>query len=333
MTRNQLLAQLHQEYSKMQTENLYRFEDKTAQLCDAIPNLEELLVARHSAVMQGVRFNMTSINKQKNSNAELSNLMHEYNTKIHALLIENGYPSNALEPEYHCSICCDSGYVYNPSKQMCQCLQLALEKRMLETLGLTNNNETFENFDPSVFSTEIVMPPNATQRQFALSWRNACEKYANAYPNTAQRDLLLHGGSGLGKTYLIHAIAHRLVARGYLPTYTNAYTFFSLARRAHMENNPDLLSLFLEAPILLLDDLGTEPLMQNITVTQLFILLNERQLAGLHTVISTNLSFSELRERYTERVTSRLLDSTTVKRMVFLGGDIRKNLHKRGGNT
>ena len=42
-------------------------------------------------------------------------------------------------------------------------------------------------------------------------------------------------------------------------------------------------------PLLLIDDLGTEPLMENITVTQLFNLLNERQNRGKHTVISTNL--------------------------------------------
>ena len=76
-------------------------------------------------------------------------------------------------------------------------------------------------------------------------------------------------------------------------------------------------------PLLLIDDLGTEPLMENITVTQLFNLLNERQNAKRHTVISTNLSVLELKARYTERITSRLLDETSCKLVKFIGEDIR----------
>ena len=95
-----------------------------------------------------------------------------------------------------------------------------------------------------------------------------------------------------------------------------------------MENNSELMGQMMNAPLLLLDDLGTEPLMNNVTVTQLFNLLNERQLAGRHTVISTNLTVSELRERYTERVTSRFLDASECVKLVFTGEDIRKNLKK-----
>ena len=56
---------------------------------------------------------------------------------------------------------------------------------------------------------------------------------------------------------------------------------------------------------------------------------NERQLNRRHTVISTNLTMAELKERYTERVSSRLLDETSWRRLVFTGSDVRKKL-KRG---
>ena len=69
--------------------------------------------------------------------------------------------------------------------------------------------------------------------------------------------------------------------------------------------------------------------MNNITVTQLFNLLNERQMAGRHTVISTNLTMSEMQERYTERITSRFLDATGCRRLLFIGGDIRRNLKRK----
>ena len=63
--------------------------------------------------------------------------------------------------------------------------------------------------------------------------------------------------------------------------------------------------------------------MQNVTVEQLFNLLNERQNRGLSTVISTNLEMAKFRERYTERIASRLRDNRSCKVINLLGKDIR----------
>ena len=76
--------------------------------------------------------------------------------------------------------------------------------------------------------------------------------------------------------------------------------------------------------MLMLDDLGSEPLMQNITVEQLFHLVNERQRRGLSTVISTNLTLPELKDRYTERIVSRLNDPKNCQIIVLEGRDLRK---------
>ena len=91
-----------------------------------------------------------------------------------------------------------------------------------------------------------------------------------------------------------------------------------------------LAQTFPDFELLLIDDLGTEPLMNNVTVTQLFNLLNERQMSGRHTVLSTNLSMNELLERYTERVTSRLLDKGACLRVGFVGGDVRRERRRKG---
>ena len=97
-----------------------------------------------------------------------------------------------------------------------------------------------------------------------------------------------------------------------------------------MDNDGARLRPLMEAELLLIDDLGTEPLMNNVTVTQLFNLLNERQMSGRHTVLSTNLSMNELQERYTERVTSRLLDKGACLRVGFVGGDVRRERRRKG---
>ena len=86
----------------------------------------------------------------------------------------------------------------------------------------------------------------------------------------------------------------------------------------------DSMDELLNVPILMMDDLGSEPLIRNITVELLFNLINERQSKGLSTVVSTNLTLQELRERYTERVASRLNNPRNCLILTLAGKDLRK---------
>ncbi len=76
-------------------------------------------------------------------------------------------------------------------------------------------------------------------------------------------------------------------------------------------------------PLLLIDDLGTEPLWENITLEQLFALIEYRMTHNKSTVFSTNLTLENLRERYTRRILSRLLDQRLSLVLQFQGQDVR----------
>ena len=329
MTREQLILTLSQEYAARREENMRIYEDRRVQACQQCPGLREVLDARHAAVLQGVRTSLMNRFRKEGENAQLPNAMAVMNQRIAELLKEAGLPADALEPVYTCATCKDEGYVYTPSRQMCACMQQELNRRMLGELGLSATGNTFERFDESLFSEEIPEGDKLSQRQRALLARKTCLEYADSFPDTATPNLLLSGKSGLGKTFLLHAIAHRLVQRDIMPVYTSAYHLLEVARKSYFENSSDKLAEMMNAPVLLIDDLGTEPMMQNITIEQLFNLLNERQLNRRHTVISTNLTMAELKERYTERVSSRLMDESSWRRLVFTGSDVRKKL-KRG---
>lgn len=328
MTREQILAQLGQEYAKRREDNMRLFEQRREEACEACEGLRDLLTARHAAVMNGVRTSLLAQKKDPQRNAGLPNLMAQLNAQIAAKLAENGLPADQLQPVYTCAACRDEGYVYDPSRRMCACMRRELDRRLMEASGLGASTGTFETFDPSVYTDETD-ERGLSQRKVALINRSICQRYADSFPETETRDLLLMGKSGLGKTFLLQCIAHRLAERGYLPTYTSAYRMFETARRAYMENDSSILAPLMDAAVLLIDDLGTEPLMNNVTVTQLFNLLNERQLAGRHTIISTNLTMNELRDRYTERVTSRFLDATGCARLNFIGADVRRTLKRK----
>ena len=328
MTRDQLVMQLQQEYAQRREENLRLYEERTQEACERCPGLRELLNARHAAVMNGVRTSLLAQRKEPGRNAGLSAQMAEINRRIAGLLEEGGLGGGFLQPIYTCAACRDEGYVYDPSRRMCDCMSRELNRRLMAESGLGEGCACFEQFDAEVFSDEPD-ERGRVQRKVAESNRNVCQRYADSFPDTPTRDLLLMGKSGLGKTFLLQCIAKRAAQRGYLPVYTSAYRLFEAARRAYMENNGAALAPMMDAQLLLIDDLGTEPLMNNVTVTQLFNLLNERQLAGRHTIISTNLSMSELKERYTERVTSRFLDATSCTRLLFIGQDVRRSLKRR----
>ena len=328
MTSEQILLQLQQEYANRREQNLHLFEEKQFQACEKCPGLHELITERHAAVMQGVRASLLSQRKDASSTMTLAQRMAGLNQRIAEKLREGGLPADYLQPVYTCTVCRDEGYLYDPSRRMCECMKAEYHRRLLAESGVSDDRCTFENFDETIFSAEED-EKGVSQRKMANAIRRVCEAYADSFPDTPTRDLLLMGKSGLGKTFLLQCIAQRVAKRGYLPTYVSAYRLFETARRAYMENDSDILASYMNAPLLLIDDLGTEPLMSNITVTQLFNLLNERQMAGRHTVISTNLTMTELQERYTERVSSRFLDATGCRRMVFVGADIRRNLKRK----
>ena len=189
--------------------------------------------------------------------------------------------------------------------------------------SLQDDSQTFEKYDEKVFPTTPVAPGQASQRAYTRVLREQCEIYADSLPEGGVRNLLLYGGSGLGKTFLLRAIAYRAAERGVACQALTANQLLNLIRRQYFARE-EMEDAGLETvPLLLIDDLGTEPLWENITIEQLFSLIDQRLRSGLHTVISTNLSLTELKGRYTERITSRLLDKRQCKALAFLGKDIR----------
>ena len=82
-------------------------------------------------------------------------------------------------------------------------------------------------------------------------------------------------------------------------------------------------ALYRRAPLLVLDDLGTEPVIPNVSEESLFAVLNERIGRRLPTVLATNLDFSALQQRYGERVFSRLTDSAATRVLRLEGENLR----------
>lgn len=244
--------------------------------------------------------------------------------QIRLLLRENGLEENFLEPIYTCRLCRDTGYVGEHGKRLCACVRSRYDKLLTQSLEMPDTGESFERFDASVFSDAPMEGLDFSQREYAEMLRVKCEAYAEQLPSPPVPNLLFYGRSGLGKTFLMRSIAQRSLERGVPSLAVTAGTLLNAIRKSYFSHNDEGLSPFYQTQLLLIDDLGTEPLWENITVEQLFALLDARFSARRNTVISTNLSLKELQQRYTERIASRLLDIRLCQTVRFLGDDVRK---------
>lgn len=262
--------------------------------------------------------------KKPTDAGDLVSRMEKLSSEIREKLEEKGFPADYLTPVYKCPICRDTGWVGEPVKEPCVCLKKAYQQKLREKIGLNSQQkETFETFELDIFPDEKNPGQAFSQRDLMKIFRDDCKSWADNYPKQHARDILLSGKSGLGKTFLLHAMADRLIERDVNVLIISAYRMLEILRKSYFDND-DGSSDLADAEVLMIDDLGSEPLMQNVTVEQLFNLLNERQNKGLSTVISTNLNLVEFRDRYTERIASRLTDTRYCMVLTLTGKDIRK---------
>jgi DNA replication protein DnaC len=155
----------------------------------------------------------------------------------------------------------------------------------------------------------------------------SCRQFADNYKSGRQGGcLLLTGRPGVGKTFLTHCIAKELIDNGHSVIYYSAGELFDKLARSkfgrEQDDGEDITSdeYLSSCELLIIDDLGTE-MVNSFVGSALFQLLNSRISRGLGIVISTNLSVQELSRTYSERISSRILESFTL--VEAFGTDIR----------
>lgn len=317
--REELLKELEQEYEAIRSEDEHEESMRRGRIRTEYPEIYKLVLEREGMIYGTLR----SILKGTAETKELPVKMKELSSRIRSMLNANGLPEDYLAPVYRCPVCRDTGRTGETVKEPCECLKRAYSKKLREKIGLIGNGETFEKFDLNVFSNDKIQGQDFTQRELMSLYRKICEKWAREYPYADYRDLVLMGSTGLGKTFLMRSMAERLIERDVNVLIISAYRMLEILRNSYFDNDRGNAAELSDVEVLMIDDLGSEPLMQNVTVEQLFNLLNERQNKGLSTVISTNLDMARFKERYSERIASRLRDSRHCKVLNLLGEDIR----------
>lgn len=216
----------------------------------------------------------------------------------------------ALTPAFECEICKDTGYDDRGRRKLCQCMIKRVYAEIYGAVAPKDLEGSFACWQDDIF-------PTPTQQRQAKAVRILAQQYA---AGAAEKPLLLFMGSaGLGKTYTMGCIARQMDETMENVLYIGAFSLFQVFHRARLGELIPLEPIY-DAEALFIDDLGTEPMTANVTQESLFRLLEHRILKNLPTVLSTNMSSTQLKDRYTEKVTSRLF-SETVSTVLRLSGD------------
>ena len=242
------------------------------------------------------------------------------------LLTEHGWPADALDDKPACPRCGDTGWV---GASMCSCLrQLCAQEQIAELSKLLDLGEqSFDTFSLDFYSPLPWPGEELSPRENMEFILEVCSNYARKFGKFYFHNLFLTGAPGLGKTFLSACIARTVSEQGFSVVYDTAVNVFArfeeqkFARdREEAGEAKDETRRYLGCDLLILDDLGSE-LTTPFVQSALYTLINSRLSADRRTVISSNLSMDQVRQRYTPQIASRLEGEYRV--LPFYGDDIR----------
>ena len=243
-------------------------------------------------------------------NEEILALKHDIDDlklQINYYLVKNNIDKSKLTPNYDCKTCNDTGVA---GGRICKCLSNALNLKMSQQLSSTREFKCFDNCDKSIMNEQDIK---------TCDWLKA---WCLRYPNITKTNINIIGGAGVGKTFLLECVANELINKNVVVCYKTAFELNELARLYHVGKSYEF-SDCLNADVLLIDDLGTEPVLKNVTKEYFYNIINVRQLNNRPTFITTNLSLENILDRYDERIFSRLGNKNLAINIIVSSKDKR----------
>lgn len=297
----------------------YIVSNRKEELYSQYPILQELDFRLRNTAREiaKVTFQRTPDFKEKVDKIITQNLKDQ--EQIKQILVTAGYPHDYLDLPYTCKNCKDTGYVLG---KMCDCLKNLIKQKNVENLNKQSNFSNNHRFE--TFTLDYYVDPE--DRKHMTEIYNNCIQYAMNF-NKNSKNLIMMGETGLGKTHLSFAIASYVVEQGFASLhFASTELFRKLNDEFFGKGKPgvDTFELIKTADLFILDDLGSE-IDSKIVTPMLYNIIEIRLNLNKPTIISTNLSFIDIENRYNEKIASRLMSYIGAK---FTGKDIRQMTRK-----
>ncbi|AGB20283.1 DNA replication protein [Thermoanaerobacterium thermosaccharolyticum] len=318
---NNLVQEVLREYEMLRDKSLKEALMRRQEVYKKIPEISNI---DDEIKDIGIEISKSIFLKPQKHKDLLENLRSRLNAlkkKKADLLRSNGYPETYMEQKFECNICKDTGYVNN---KRCKCFEQKLINLYYRQSSIEDITkiENFSNFDYYLYSDKPYkgkMSPRENMKSIVDVAKDFIDNFDNE-----KESLFFYGDSGLGKTFLSNCIAKELLDRGKVVLYRTAPDLIEGLRLNKLNSDNDsyfeYTDLLRECDLLIIDDLGTEPITP-FSLQEIFSIVNARLLANKKFIISTNLPLSEVMNIYPERLCSRILGN--FKLLNFYGEDIR----------
>lgn len=318
---NSQYEQLMSKYYDRQLKTNHIMEKRTQEVQDAIPEILSLDEQIRRLSFQHAVARLSG----EQASLELTDEIQKITDKKNELLTTYGFPSDYLKPVYECEDCQDTGYI-NGAK--CHCFEKEIVHFLYSQSNLQDvlEHENFSHFNLEYYPDDYTEEATGeTPRDNMRHILGTVKSFLSGFSENSG-NLLLYGNTGVGKTFLTNCIAKELLDRSYTVVYLTSLKLFDILETYKFDRDLSQtqknasLSYILTSDLLIIDDLGTE-LNNSFTSSQLYHCIDTRLTNHRSTIISTNLSFDDLRERYSERIFSRITSNYTLLKIT--GDDIR----------
>ena len=319
MDNREALNAVVEEYEKLRSDNKRRRDLKVSEVYKKVPEIEEIdkeISKIGSSTLQKI---LTSPDK-KGLKEDMHNKFTVLKQRRRELLISNSIPLDFDKIKYRCNECCDTGYIEGKGK--CSCFKQSVLDRLYKQSNMSEmiREQNFDTFDISYYSESDLKGQRKTPRKNMENIRDYCLEYVENFDND-RKSLCFYGDTGLGKTFMSCCVAKALIDNGKSVLYLRAQKLLKMILDDQFGKEVKGLEDIYDCDMLIIDDLGTEN-DSKYNTANLIELINERISKNKKTLINTNLIFKGLEDRYSKRITSRMIENYNF--IFFYGDDIRQ---------
>lgn len=268
--------------------------------------------------IKDLEFQIAEANFKNEDTKNLKTSLSRNKMKLKQITKDIGLKEKDFIVNYSCQKCKDSGFV---DGNQCSCFRSKVNSKLIEASGLEIAKlNTFDDYN-----VEVAIDKNQQKNMQQL--KDTLLAYTQKFPNTRICNIIISGPTGVGKTFALECTTSEILKKGYTANFLTAFQMNNQFLKYHTcfdANKQSYLNILLEPDLLVIDDLGTEPILKNVTIEYLYLVISERMLKHKGTLISTNLGTDHLIDTYGERIFSRLFDKSKSLAYLISGSDIRR---------